>query len=56
MIERWAAAAWEWAAAAGIMWDHIRAERERNAPETGTPENPVVGVVVEDAKELPSRV
>jgi hypothetical protein len=52
LIRRWTEAReWEWVQAAQIMVGHIWEERERNAPPTGTPENPVVGVVVDDPWE-----
>lgn len=52
LIRRWTEAReWEWVKGAQMMLGHIWEERERNAPETGTPENPVVGVIVDDDEE-----
>jgi hypothetical protein len=54
LIRRWTEARqFDWVTAANVMYGHIMEERERNSPESGTPENPVLGVVVDDDEEGP---
>lgn len=54
LIRRWTEAReYEWLAAANVMYGHVLEERERSRPAPGTPDNPIVAVVVDEPVDEP---